>query len=59
MMQDNQMWQQFYLDQFGLDLPVRGKLLMSKHILLAFRQSFLTGGRHLDCIWYDWLQDSV
>lgn len=61
MMQDNQMWQikHFYLDQFGLDLPVRGKLLMSKHILLAFRQSLLAGGRHLDCIWYDWLQHSV
>lgn len=34
----------FYLDQFGLDFPVRGKLLMSKHVLLAFRQSLLTGG---------------
>lgn len=50
---------QFYLDQFGLDFPVRGKLLMSKYILVAFRQSFLVRGRHFDCIGYDRLHDSV
>lgn len=48
-----------YLDQFGLDFPVRGKLLVPEHVFVAFRQSFLVGGRHLDRIGYDWLHYSA
>ena len=37
-----------YLDEFGLDLPVRGHLLVGQDVAVTLGQDLLAGGRHLD-----------
>lgn len=45
------------LDICGLNLSIRGDLLVCQHISVALGQGLLTGGRHLDGVGDDGLQN--